>query len=175
MQRTLEGDKRKILYCLGLSSRSGRHLVLQTDWLQEREVEEEPRRDELGRDVPARLKKVDEIGAQILRIGFHFRSFVVDQASEALGGLQPVRVSGSYHLHQNDSSLHDVVEPIPQSQAEINRQADAAIRDLFPRIPHTDRNDIIQRSFNKVLINVQRCHIVLLTYLRLTVLPGNRW
>lgn len=118
-------------------------------------MEQEPRRDELGRDVPARLKKVDKIGAQILRIGFHFRSFIVDQASEALGGLQPVRVSGSYHLHQNGSNLDDVVEPIPQSQAEINTQADAAIRDLFPRIPHTDRNEIIYRSFNKVRLNIK--------------------
>lgn len=43
-----------------------------------------------------------------------------------------------------------VPEPIPESQDEINRQADAAIRDLFPRIPNTDRQAIIEHAFNKV-------------------------
>lgn len=42
------------------------------------------------------------------------------------------------------------IEPIPESQEEINKQADAAIRDLFPRIPNTDRQLIIQHAFQKV-------------------------
>jgi hypothetical protein len=41
-------------------------------------------------------------------------------------------------------------EPIPEKQEDINKQADAAIRDLFPRIPHTDRQVIIEHAFNKV-------------------------
>lgn len=41
-------------------------------------------------------------------------------------------------------------EPIPESQDEINKQADGAIRDLFPRIPHTDRQMIIEHAFKKV-------------------------
>lgn len=41
-------------------------------------------------------------------------------------------------------------EPIPERQADINKQADAAIRDLFPRIPNTDRQMIIEHAFNKV-------------------------
>ena len=42
------------------------------------------------------------------------------------------------------------VEPIPETQEEINKQADAAIRDLFPRIPNTDRTMIIEHAFKKV-------------------------
>lgn len=41
------------------------------------------------------------------------------------------------------------IEPIPESQDEINKQADAAIRDLFPRIPNIDRTMIIEQSFKK--------------------------
>jgi hypothetical protein len=41
-------------------------------------------------------------------------------------------------------------EPIPERQEDINKQADAAIRDLFPRIPNTDRQTIIEHAFNKV-------------------------
>ena len=41
-------------------------------------------------------------------------------------------------------------DPIPESQEEINKQADAAIRDLFPRIPNTDREMIIRHAFQKV-------------------------
>ena len=44
------------------------------------------------------------------------------------------------------------IEPIPESQDEINKQADAAIRDLFPRIPHTDRTMILEHAFRKVTI-----------------------
>jgi hypothetical protein len=42
------------------------------------------------------------------------------------------------------------IEPIPESQDEINKQADGAIRDLFPRIPNTDRQMIIDHAFRKV-------------------------
>lgn len=40
-------------------------------------------------------------------------------------------------------------DKIPETQAEINKQADAALRDLFPRIPNTDREMIIQHAFQK--------------------------
>ncbi|RYP67553.1 hypothetical protein DL769_005731 [Monosporascus sp. CRB-8-3] len=40
-------------------------------------------------------------------------------------------------------------EPIPESQRDINRQADAVLRDLFPRIPNIDRQEIIQHAFKK--------------------------
>lgn len=42
------------------------------------------------------------------------------------------------------------LEPIPKTQEEINKQADAAIRDLFPRIPNTDRQMIIDHAFKLV-------------------------
>ena len=42
-------------------------------------------------------------------------------------------------------------EPIPESQEDINKQADGAIRDLFPRIPNTDRQMIIEHAFQKVM------------------------
>lgn len=41
-------------------------------------------------------------------------------------------------------------EAIPQDKQELARQADAVLRDLFPRIPNTDRVEIILQSFNKV-------------------------
>lgn len=41
-------------------------------------------------------------------------------------------------------------EPIPTSQEEYNRQVDAVLRDLFPRIPHTDRQMIIEHAFDLV-------------------------
>jgi len=48
------------------------------------------------------------------------------------------------------AALGDAPEPIPLRQAQINAQADAAIRELFPRIPNTDRQMIIDRAFRKV-------------------------
>ena len=50
----------------------------------------------------------------------------------------------------NAVSFVGKIEPIPESQDEINKQADGAIRDLFPRIPNTDRQMIIDHAFKKV-------------------------
>lgn len=47
-------------------------------------------------------------------------------------------------------------EPIPETQAEYHAQADAAIRDLFPRIPNTDRQIIIEHAFTRVSISKNR-------------------
>jgi hypothetical protein len=77
------------------------------------------------------------------RAGSHFRSTIVDVARASLaseGKLQEVR----------SVAKTGVPEPIPDSQRDINRQADAVLRDLFPRIPHTDRREIIQHAFKKV-------------------------
>ena len=62
------------------------------------------------------------------RIGYHFRQSIVEEAKEALAaqGL-------SFTLPDINSSGRP--EAIPQSQEEINKQADAFLRDLFPRIP----------------------------------------
>ena len=74
------------------------------------------------------------------RIGYHFRETIVDEAIEALG-----ETAMSYKVYNPKD-----IEPIPQTQVEINAQADAAIRDLFPRIPNTDRQMVIDHAFKKV-------------------------
>ncbi|KAL5346078.1 hypothetical protein ACLOAV_009109 [Pseudogymnoascus australis] len=78
----------------------------------------------------------------IHRIGFHFRSYIVDQAASTLGGLQAVTGDGKPIVENGG-------DEIPETQEEINKQADAALRDLFPRIPNTDREMIIQHAFQK--------------------------
>ena len=74
------------------------------------------------------------------RVGHHIRQTIVEQARAALGADQ---------LEVVGTDL-DLPEPIPEKQEDINKQADAAIRDLFPRIPNTDRQMIIEHAFNKV-------------------------
>lgn len=74
------------------------------------------------------------------RIGHHFRESIVQQARASLGEMEDVPQPAGL----------GVPEPIPETQEEINKQADAAIRDLFPRIPNTDRQTIIEHSFRKV-------------------------
>tara|TARA_R110002060_G_scaffold50137_4_gene60998 strand:+ start:515 stop:1408 length:894 start_codon:yes stop_codon:yes gene_type:complete len=60
--------------------------------------------------------------------------------------------------------LPNTVEPIPESQEEINKQADGAIRDLFPRIPNPDRVMIIEHAFKKVQRQVHFSSHKLLTF-----------
>ncbi|KAI1008161.1 hypothetical protein K3495_g54 [Podosphaera aphanis] len=79
-----------------------------------------------------------KISEQVYRIGFHFRESVIETAREFLGESQ--------HNYTSDKNF---IEPIPKSQEEINKQADAAIRDLFPRIPNTDRRMVIEHAFKK--------------------------
>ncbi|TAQ88086.1 hypothetical protein B7494_g3612 [Chlorociboria aeruginascens] len=76
------------------------------------------------------------VSAHVYRTGYHFRSVIVDEARRMVGGSVASQAAGE-------------VEPIPESQVEINKQADAAIRDLFPRIPNTDRQMIIEHAFQK--------------------------
>lgn len=76
----------------------------------------------------------------VFRIGYHFREVIVDEARETVG---ETTISNKIY-NPNE------VEPIPDSQDEINKQADAAIRDLFPRIPNTDRQMVIDHAFRKV-------------------------
>lgn len=75
------------------------------------------------------------------RVGHHIRQGIVEKARREVSD-------------NGDSSDGQVPpgypEPIPESQEEINAQADLAIRDLFPRIPNTDRQKIIEHSFRKV-------------------------
>lgn len=74
------------------------------------------------------------------RVGHHVRRTIAEEAREAIGDLESAGVR----------VFPGIPEPIPESQAEINAQADAALRDLFPRIPNTDRIMIVQRAFRKV-------------------------
>ena len=80
------------------------------------------------------------------RTGYHFREVIVDEAREIVGETMVSKIAG-----------FGVVEPIPESQDEINKQADGAIRDLFPRIPHTDRTMIIEHAFKKVNDAISNC------------------
>jgi hypothetical protein len=84
-----------------------------------------------------------KISDHIHRLGYHFRSTIVEQATIEIGGVQSLRRSGVEQASGEG-------DPIPETQAEINAQADGAIRDLFPRIPNTDREMIIQHAFQMV-------------------------
>ncbi|XP_044723915.1 uncharacterized protein HRG_01811 [Hirsutella rhossiliensis] len=76
---------------------------------------------------------------QMNRVGYHFHKAIVQEARAAIGGLS-----------QQVASVPDgESEPIPESQALYHSQVDAALRDLFPRIPHNDRQTIIQHAFTR--------------------------
>ncbi|KAH6885776.1 hypothetical protein B0T10DRAFT_84356 [Thelonectria olida] len=77
---------------------------------------------------------------QVHRVGHHIRETIVDEARASLG--QPP-------LSNIPPIFGGSPEPIPKSQEEYNVQVDAAIRDLFPRIPNTDRQMIIEHAFNR--------------------------
>ncbi|KAJ9141876.1 alanine and arginine rich protein [Pleurostoma richardsiae] len=84
-------------------------------------------------------KDPSKLALHLHRIGHHIRQTIVEQARAAIG--------------QDESSSSDadlgVPEPIPESQDEINAQADAALKDLFPRIPNFDRQMVIEHAFKK--------------------------
>ncbi|KAJ8062346.1 hypothetical protein OCU04_008891 [Sclerotinia nivalis] len=78
-----------------------------------------------------------KISEHVFRTGYHFREVIVDEARKIVGDTVI------------SNTTHGSIEPIPESQEEINKQADDAIRDLFPRIPNTDRQRIIEHAFQK--------------------------
>ncbi|CCU77255.1 hypothetical protein BGHDH14_bgh02873 [Blumeria hordei DH14] len=79
-----------------------------------------------------------KIAEHVYRIGFHFRETIIDEAREFLGERPNFK-----------TDTQGITEPIPELQIDINKQADAAIRDLFPRIPNTDRQMVIEHAFKK--------------------------
>ncbi|RKF56812.1 hypothetical protein OnM2_078025 [Erysiphe neolycopersici] len=87
--------------------------------------------------VSTNRKDQSLISEHVYRVGFHFREIILNTALKNLGERK---------LH---TCSKDYIEPIPETQEEINKQADAAIRDLFPKIPNTDRQLIIEHSFKK--------------------------
>jgi hypothetical protein len=77
---------------------------------------------------------------QVHRIGHHVRETIVEEARAGLG-----------HVMENMlPAARGAPEPIPESQEEYDAQVDAALRDLFPRIPNTDRRMIIEHAFRRV-------------------------
>ncbi|KAG9248576.1 hypothetical protein BJ878DRAFT_412455 [Calycina marina] len=81
--------------------------------------------------VSATTEKMSKISDHVHRIGYHFREYIVDEARKLVG----------------ETNVSDDTAPIPKTQEEINQQADAALRDLFPRIPNTDRQMILDHAF----------------------------
>ncbi|KAJ4134748.1 hypothetical protein NW768_004349 [Fusarium equiseti] len=76
---------------------------------------------------------------QVHRIGHHVRETIVEEARASLGP----------SIDQMLPVSRGAPEPIPKSQEEYDAQVDAALRDLFPRIPNTDRQMIIEHAFRR--------------------------
>ncbi|KAL5600982.1 hypothetical protein BROUX41_005815 [Berkeleyomyces rouxiae] len=73
----------------------------------------------------------NELSVHVNRMGHHVLQSIVQEARKRLG-------------YQGTSTVTDA---LPETQELINAQADAALRDLFPRIPNTDRQEIIDYAF----------------------------
>ncbi|PHH49199.1 hypothetical protein CFIMG_007093RA [Ceratocystis fimbriata CBS 114723] len=73
----------------------------------------------------------NELSVHMNRMGHHVRQTIVEEARKKLG-------------YKGTSTVTDA---LPETQELINAQADAALRDLFPRIPNTDRQEIINYAF----------------------------
>ncbi|KAI1151743.1 hypothetical protein F4825DRAFT_421704 [Nemania diffusa] len=76
------------------------------------------------------------------RLGYHFRCLIVEAARKVL-------IERGHHEQAAYVHKPGKPEPIPNSQQEIDQEADAVLRDLFPRIPNTDRQEIINHAFKK--------------------------
>ncbi|KAI7788845.1 hypothetical protein LA080_008737 [Diaporthe eres] len=88
----------------------------------------------------AKDANANKLALQMSRSGHHIRRTIVEEARALIGEEDASSTSNSGEP-----------EPIPDSQEEYNAQADAALRDLFPRIPNTDRQMIIEHAFKKLL------------------------
>ncbi|KAL2282112.1 hypothetical protein FJTKL_11157 [Diaporthe vaccinii] len=86
----------------------------------------------------AKDANANKLALQMSRSGHHIRRTIVEEARALIGEEDASSTSNSGEP-----------EPIPDSQEEYNAQADAALRDLFPRIPNTDRQMIIEHAFKK--------------------------
>jgi hypothetical protein len=74
------------------------------------------------------------------RIGLHVKQTVIDEACASLG------LGDTYRELSNP----DAVEPLPTTQEEIDQQAFNFLIDLFPKIPNTDCQIIINKAFKQV-------------------------
>ncbi|KFH44688.1 hypothetical protein ACRE_045580 [Hapsidospora chrysogenum ATCC 11550] len=88
-------------------------------------------------------KEIDtnHLSHHVHRTGHHIREAIVEEARVNLADLAGAVASNGEP------------EPLPSSQAEYTAQANNTILDLFPRIPHTDRQSILVQSFNLSSIN----------------------
>lgn len=83
----------------------------------------------------------DSMANHMARMGYHFFDAIVREAM-ALLCLDP-------HSECMSGPVWDP-EPIPEYEPEYHAQVDRILRDLFPRIPNTDRQEIINRAFTRV-------------------------
>lgn len=91
------------------------------------------------RSQTAKDANANKLALQMSRTGHHIRHTIVEEARAQIG-----EEDGSTASNSGEP------EPIPDTQEEYNAQADAALRDLFPRIPNTDRQMIIEHAFKLV-------------------------
>lgn len=77
-----------------------------------------------------------KLALHVHRMGHHVRQTIVEQAKELVGKGISRAANDNWQL--------------PETQEEINAQAEAALRDLFPRIPNFDKQMIIEHAFKKV-------------------------
>ncbi|KAH8678055.1 hypothetical protein BX600DRAFT_507035 [Xylariales sp. PMI_506] len=87
------------------------------------------------------VSDVNVLDHHLHRKGYHFRQRIVETGRESL------RAEG--FDERKEFSIPGQPEKIPEDKIELFRQADAVLRDLFPRIPNTDRHEIIQHAFDK--------------------------
>lgn len=69
-------------------------------------------------------------------MGHHVRRTILEQAKTLVGKEVAFAETDNWQL--------------PETQEEINAQAEAAMRDLFPRIPNFDKDQIIEHAFKMV-------------------------
>ena len=107
------------------------------------------------------------------RVGYHFSTFIVDQACGSLGVTLNAsgRVVQSWFANLDEDGRRDRFQSRPErlrksrpvlrpadgpskpalSQALIDSQARDAIHDLFPKIPSRDAHDVLVRAFEQVI------------------------
>ncbi|TWU74070.1 hypothetical protein ED733_004011 [Metarhizium rileyi] len=88
----------------------------------------------------------NSLSQQVNRLGHHIRQTIVEEAKATIADLP----------QSGPATPDGKPEPIPETQAEYHAQADAALRDLFPRIPNTDRQIIIEHAFTRVSFSKNR-------------------
>ncbi|KAK5631271.1 hypothetical protein RRF57_006985 [Xylaria bambusicola] len=106
------------------------------------ECKEQSRNNDAMFFIVSNSKDTLKLDHHMNRLGYHFRHSIVEGARNVLN---------QRGHHEQAAYVHEPgkPEPIPNSQREIDLEADAVLRDLFPRIPHTDRQQIIDHAFKK--------------------------